>query len=275
MADSNRLELFARFGYAARGAVNLIVGVLALLAAVGRGGEATGSKGALQSLLAQPLGEALLAVVALGLFGFAFWRALQSLLDADGMGRNAKALAVRAGQAVSAVVYVSLGIFALSLLFGWGQGSSGEQSADDWTAMLLEQPFGRWLVAAAGIAIGGVALGLGYRAWSASFAQHLAPETPGWVVRLGRIGYAARGVVFLMVAGFLIIAAWQADPSEARGLGGALRALQDQPFGWALFSLVALGLTAFGVFEFAVAYYRRINAPDEQKAIDAAKARVG
>ena len=42
LAGRSGLELLARLGYAARGAVSLLVGLLALLAAFGRGG-ATGS----------------------------------------------------------------------------------------------------------------------------------------------------------------------------------------------------------------------------------------
>jgi hypothetical protein len=68
--------------------------------------------------------------------------------------------------------------------------------------------------------------------------------------------------VFLIVGGFLLVAAWQSDPSEARGLGGALATLQAQPFGQVLFGVVALGLAAFGAFEFAEARYRRIDAPE-------------
>jgi hypothetical protein len=270
----NHLELLARLGYAARGAVSLIVGILALIAAFGRGGGTTGSKGALQTLLTQPLGEVLLAAVTLGLFGFALWRALQSLLDADGRGTGAKAIAGRVGQAVSAIIYLGLGVFALGLLLGWGQSSGEEQSARDRTAWLLAQPLGRWLVGAVGLGIVGAALGMAFKAWTASFKRHLASDAPFWVVSLGRLGCAARAVVFLVVGGFLVVAAWQSDPSEARGLGGALVALQAQPFGQALFGLVALGLAAFGAFELAEARFRRIDAPDASKAAGAAKVRI-
>ena len=192
VAGRSGLELLARLGYAARGAVSLLFGLLALLAAFGRdGGGATGSKGALQELLLHPLGDVLLAAVALGLFGFALWRALQALLDADGLGREPKAMAVRAGQAVSAVAHLGLGVFALSLLVGWGHGGGNEeQSARDWTLWLLARPFGEWLVGAVGLAVIGAGLGMAGKAWSASFMRRLAcgPEQARWVVPLGRAG---------------------------------------------------------------------------------------
>lgn len=268
-AVRNHLVLLARFGYAARGAVSMIVGVLALLAAFGRGGKVTDSKGALQTLLTQPLGEAMLGVVAFGLFGFALWRVLQSVLDADGRGTDAKAIAARLAQAISSIIYVSLGVFALSLLFGWGAGNGGENSARDWTAWLLGKPFGRWMVGAVGLGIAAAGLGMLRKAWTASFQRHLACDADAarWVVPLGRTGYAARAVVFLVIGGFLAVAAYQSDPNEARGLGGALQALQAQPFGWVLFALVALGLAAFGAFAFCEARYRRIEPAVEISSV--------
>jgi hypothetical protein len=272
----SRLELLARLGYVARGIVNLLIGLLALFAAFGRGGGATGSKGALQTLLLQPLGSLVLAVVGLGLFGFALWRVFQSLLDADGLGRTPRAMVVRLGQMVSAFAYGGLGVFAMSLLFGWGTGGGEEQSARDWTRWLLAQPFGRWLVGAVGLAIIGAGFGMVHKAWSGSFARHLACDraTATWVMPLGRLGYAARALVFLVMGGFLVLAAYHTDPSEAHGLGGALLALQEQPFGRVLFALVAFGLAAFGTFEFAEARYRRIDTPDGRGVLDAARARL-
>ncbi|WP_043344307.1 DUF1206 domain-containing protein [Belnapia moabensis] len=276
VTNRSRLELFARLGYGARGAVNLLIGLLALLAAFGRGGGTAGSKGALQALLFQPMGSLLLAVVALGLFGFALWRSIQALFDADRLGHSPRAVVVRLGQIISAVVYAGLGVFAAGLIIGSGSGSGEEQSARDWTRWLLAQPFGRWLVGAVGAAIVGAGLGMAYKAWSGSFARHLTCDGSAatWVMPLGRLGYAARAVVFLTIGGFLMLAAYQSDPSEAHGLGGALLALQEQPFGRVLFGLVAFGLAAFGAFEFAEAKFRRIDATGGRDALDAVRARL-
>ena len=82
------------------------------------------------------------------------------------------------------MVYIGLGMSALSLLLGWGHGGgNGEQSARDWTAWLLAQPFGRWLVGAVGFTITAAALSMAYKAWTASsgITWHLTPH-PGWVL---------------------------------------------------------------------------------------------
>src|SRR5919206_143203 len=71
------------------------------IAALASGGKTTGAKGALRSVLDAPLGDGLLAIVALGLLCFALWRAMQALADADHLGREPKALARRAAYAGS------------------------------------------------------------------------------------------------------------------------------------------------------------------------------
>jgi hypothetical protein len=139
MASSkSSMEMMARWGYGARGAVYCLVGGLALLAAFGSGGQTGGSRGALQTLPSQPFGKVLLGVIALGLLGFAAWRIGEALTDADRRGSSWKALGVRAAHLVSGVIYASLALFAARLAMGSGGGGGGEdQAAQDWTAWLL------------------------------------------------------------------------------------------------------------------------------------------
>jgi Domain of Unknown Function (DUF1206) len=267
------IETLARLGYGARGVVYGLVGGLALLAVTGSGGQTGGSRSALETLLSQPFGKVWLFLIALGLFGFSAWRVLEALTDADHLGSDMKGLGTRGAHLIGGIIYAGLGVSALSLVFGWGAGGGSEdQAAQDWTAWLMGQPFGRWLVGLIGIAVAGAGISFAWRAWRGDVAQYLAlpADKRDWIVSLGRMGFAARGVVFAMIGGFLILAALHSSSSEVHGLGGALQALQHQPYGWVFLGFTALGLFAFGLFGLVQARYRHIDAPD----LDDAKAAV-
>jgi hypothetical protein len=262
--SAERIAWLARGGYAARGVVYLIVGGLAVLAALGGGGRTTDSEGALRTLLQQPFGAALLALVALGLVGYASWRLVQAIADPDAHGANAKGLAIRGGLLVSAVTHSLLALFALSLIFGWGSsvGGGGDSGARDWTAWLLLQPFGRWLVALSGVAVIGAGIAHMIKGYRAEFTEYLRmdPATLEKLSPICRFGLIARGIVFLIIGGFLVVAAWRFSSGDVVGLQGALQTLQQQPYGWILLAVVALGLFAFDVYSLIEARYRRIAA---------------
>jgi hypothetical protein len=272
----NPVETLARFGYGARGVVYGLVGGLALLAAIGSGGQTGGSRSALQTLLSQPFGKFWLVVIALGLFGFCTWRILEALTDADRRGSDMKGMGIRAAHLISGFIYAGLAISALNLALGRGSTGGEDRAAQDWTAWLMSQPFGQWLVGLIGLAIAGTGLAFIWKAWRGNVTERLSLPTDkrDWIVTLGRMGFAARGVVFLMIGGFLVLAALRASSSEVHGLGGALQALEQQPYGWVLLALTALGLFAFGLFGLVQARYRHIDAPDLDDA-KAAVARVG
>ena len=78
-------------------------------------------------------------------------------------------------------------------------------------------------------------------------------------VFLGRFGYAALGVVFSIIGIFMIVAAIQHDPQQAKGLDSALKTLLQQPLGPFLLGIVALGLIAYGVYSFVEARYRQVG----------------
>ncbi|UMY19193.1 DUF1206 domain-containing protein [Methylobacterium organophilum] len=267
----NALEHLARFGYGARGLVYCVVGALALLAALGQGGAAGDSKGALRSLMGSPFGAVLVGAIALGLAGFALWRLVEGTIDADRRGRSAKALVVRGAHLVSAATYAALAVSAGPLAFGIGRAAAGGDGVQDWTAWLLGQPLGPWLVGLVGLGVAGAGIGYLAKAWRGDVAARLS--LPGgaeaWVKPLGRFGYAARGIVFLLIAGFVLAAAWTQASSEAHGLSGAFAALRAQPFGRVLLGVVAAGHLAFGAFGMIQARYRHIDAPDIDRADDA------
>ena len=260
------IERFARLGYAASTAVYVTIGALAAKAAFGAGGRTTGTRGALQTIVEQPMGRVLLAIVAAGMFGFAAWQLVAAVTDAERKGTEPRGLARRAGMVGTAVIYTGLGLAAVRLVMGTGGGESDGQRAEHWTARLLALPAGRWLVGLVGAGIIGYGLYQLYRAYAAKVRKHLdlstlSPNAATWVVRFGRFGLAARGVVFTIIGWFVMRAAMQYDPSQASDIGEALATLERQPYGPWLLGVVALGLVAYGLYQLVNARYRIISVP--------------
>lgn len=260
------IERLARSGFAANGVVYVLIGILAFLAATGTGGETTGAQGALDVLLQQPLGRYLLALLAAGLFGYAIWRIIAAVADPEGRGRKAwKRAFVRIGYAGSAVVHAALGWEATKLALGRA-GSPGDDAAEDRTAQLMSFPLGQWLVALAAAGVAGYGIAQIVRGLRGDIDERLAlgslgPDERRLVVRAARIGMVARGVVFVIMGFLLATASLERDPSEAGGLAEALASLREQPYAPYLLGGVAIGLAAYGAFQFARARYRVIATP--------------
>lgn len=259
------METMARLGYGARGLVYCLVGIFALLAAIGMGGQTGGSRSALGHLLEQPFGSVLVGLLALGLACFAAWRIVEAASDADGHGSQPKQQALRAAHGLSGIVYAGLAVTAAGMALGHRSGGGDEdRAARDWTAWLMTQPLGEWLVGLVAVAIVCAGGAFAWKAWRGNVTDRLdvPPGQEHWIRLLGRAGYGARGIVFGLIGAFLLGAAWHSRSAEVKGLGSALRALQDQPYGWLLLAATAVGLACFGAFGLVQARYRRVAAPD-------------
>ena len=264
MLSNEAATFLARLGFAARGLVYLIIGGFAVDAAM-RGGSAADNQGAIATLAHQPFGQILLFIVTAGLAGYALWRLTEAAGNPEKIARDAHGNLKRLGSAVSGIAHVALAWTAVKLASNSataaGGRSPGDANARDWTAWLLSQPFGRLLVAAVAIGLFAAAFQQGKKAWTAKFAAELQGDTPvpAYVTVAGRIGYAARAVVFTIIGGFFTAAAWQSRASEAGGMADALGKLQSQPGGKWLLTAMGIGLALFGIFSLIEARFRRIR----------------
>ncbi|MDP1642313.1 MAG: DUF1206 domain-containing protein [Phenylobacterium sp.] len=257
-------QLACRFGYAARGFVYVSIGVIAVLAAVERVPQAEGSLGAVEAWADWPLGLVLLGAAGIGLYGFAGWRLLQSVFDAERQGTSPKALAARAGQAVSGVVYGTLGFSVFSAMDLLDDLADPEEGASEQeaAAQALAIPGGEWLIIGVGVFILAAGLANLAKAIRGGLAERLVCDAAVRRVAepMGRLGYGARGAAFAVMGVMLVQAGLHANAAEAAGLAEALQALERAPWGDGLLIGVALGLLAFGAFALMEARYREIPA---------------
>ncbi|WP_380872364.1 membrane protein [Sphingomonas sp. DBB INV C78] len=263
MHASHRLTLLARLGFAARGVVYILVGWFALEAAR-TGGQPVDNQAALASLVDEPLGRALLLVIALGLLGYAMWRLLEAALDPEQRSKSTKGKLERAGSAISGITHLMLAVYAVRLAMHdtvAGGAAPGDSSAQGWSAWLMAQPGGTLLLILVGVVLFIVAAAQATKSWKATFMRDLdgGAPVPGYVRIAGRIGYGARALVFALIGWFFIRAALHANPDEAGGMGQALRELQGQHYGPVLLGLVAVGLFLFGLFSLVEARFRRLK----------------
>ncbi|MBA2431843.1 MAG: DUF1206 domain-containing protein [Chthoniobacterales bacterium] len=254
------LHALAVAGKTARGFVYLVAGGATAYAAANAKRDTTDLREAFSVIYNAPFGQVLLGTVAAGLGTYALWRALVGILDAENRGTGAKALVRRAADLFVAAIYVSLTVLAVRLTLGASERGGGGDGTSRWAARLLEQPFGQWLAGIVGLVIVGVGVHRLRKAWRGNFPE-LRSE---WLRAFARWGNAARGVIFLVIGGFFLMAAIYRSPGQARGLEGALQFLSNQPAGAILVLVAGIGLALYGVVAIAEAFIlhgRKANVP--------------
>lgn len=243
----------ARLGYAANGVVYLLVGWIAIKAALASG-TPQGSTGALASLTHDRGGHLMLMVVAVGLLAYVIWRLVQALLDPENDGRNAHGAAKRVGHLISGLLYLSLAWTA------WQLGHSGKGGSDKgqqvWVSHLMDKPMGTWLVMLAGVVLAIYGVRQIYKAWQNKLGTRMS-SAGARIEMFGRFGTAARGFVMIAVGWFLFNAGHHHRADQAAGTKDVLNMLGH---GW-LLALVGFGLFAYGIYQGAKAMYRRIDQP--------------
>jgi fumarate reductase subunit D len=256
------LELLERLGYAVRGALYAVMGLLALGIAVSVGpGQTTDLSGSLVFLTGNPFSKVVLIVAAVGLSAYSLWGFTRAIYDPLHRGSDASGYGARLGFLTSALSYAAIVILAVELLAGSGAPSG--DSTQKTIASVLTHPAGGALTILIGLIAIGIGLGQFLEAYQANFAKDLkgaemSQSERTWAIRFGRFGMFARGVVFVVIGWFVVQAGIHHDASQAQGFGGAFQFLLGQPFGRVLLGVIALGFVALGLHSFACARWIRL-----------------
>jgi Domain of Unknown Function (DUF1206) len=261
-AGNSQLELLERLGYAVRGLLYAVMGILVLRIAVGiGGGQATDLSGSMVYLIGNPFGKLVLIVVIVGLAAYSLWGFIRAIYDPLHRGSDASGYMARLGFVSSALSYAAIVVFALQILAG--SSTTPGDSTQKTIASVLTHPAGGWLTILIGVVALGVGVGQFIEAYRATFARDLkgtemSASERNIAVKLGRFGMFARGVTFLVIGWFLIQAGMHNDAGQAQGFGGAFLFLLSQPFGHILVGVIALGFIALGLHSFACARWVKL-----------------
>jgi hypothetical protein len=248
LARESRFLSLCRIGFFGRGLLYVLIGYLALQS--GQTEDVTG----IFNYLNEGAGRAVLAAITLGLVAYGLWRLADAAFGIEHSGRSGRDKGMRAAATAIGFIYLYMAFVAARVLLG---GVDVEPSPQHQAAAVLDWPGGNLvlgLVALALIASGFAQLWI---ARTCSFLKSLDARAMSPVVRwLGRIGYAARAIIFLIVGFLLGRAAAHGLSSEAGGMEQALDLL-SRP----LLFAIAAGLFLFGLFSMVEAFYRRIHEP--------------
>ena len=260
MAHQGKFQLLTRVGFLARGLLYILVGVLAIQ--TGRTEDLTGAL----EYAGEGLGRGLLIVIAIGLATYALWRLSDAAFGTEHGSGDGKAMRKRAAAAGIGLIYLYTSYKAFRILTV-GQAETGnthqERAAD-----ILHLPGGWIVLGAVGLFILGAGVFQLIKAAKCSYLENLDADAMSPAVKwLGRIGYAARGIVFLSVGWMVGRAALHGRSGEVGGMERALDLLS----GTSLYA-VAGGLMLFGAFSMVEARYRRIHRPPPARSM-AAEAR--
>ncbi len=97
-------------------------------------------------------------------------------------------------------------------------------------------------------------------------AEHTIRQTAPWVERLARVGYAAKGIVYIVI-GFLAAQAAFTGGGKTTNSQGALTTIFQQPFGQFLLGIVGVGLAGYALWRFVEAGLDSENKGSDAKGL--------
>ena len=262
VAYEGKFQWLTRLGFAARGLLYILIAVLAV-----RTGRTEDLTGALE-YVGHGVGKVLLVALAAGLATYGLWRLSDAALGTEHPGSGWSELGTRLVAAGIGCIYLYLAFKAVRVILA---GRAGAMGAEEQADKVLDLPGGELVLVGAAALLAIAALNQLYKATACRFMRRLqeGASAKAWIKWMGRLGYAARGVIFLVVASLIYRAAVDHSASEAGNLEKALDVLRG-PF----LLPIAAGLFLFGAFSLIEARYRAIHRPPVEKVTDKVREKI-
>ena len=248
LSAQTTFQWLARFGFVTRGLLYIVIAWLVVV-----NGRTEDLSGAIR-YVGHGLGRGLVIFLAIGMAGYGSWRLSDAALGMESGRHHSKAWRKRIAAASSGAIYLYLAWKACRFMLGYhAEVGTVRQNA----ATALHLPAGAVALGIAALVLAGAGVVQFWKAGSCAFLDELSEAASEPVAKwLGRIGYAARGVIFLTIGWLLARAALDHRAAEAGGLEQALDALRGP-----LQFPVAAGLAVFGAYSLIEARYRSIRQP--------------
>jgi len=254
LARESRFLSLCRVGFLGRGILYILIAWLALQ--TGRTEDLTGAL----EYLGQGTGRILLTIIAAGLAAYGLWRLADAAFGIENPGPDGKALRKRVAAGFIGLIYLFLSYKALRILLA---GHAGTMSTQEQADTVLDLPGGAIVLGIAALVMAVAGANQFRKAGKCTFLHRLDHRAQEPLAKwLGRIGYAARGVIFLTIAYLIGKAAIDGTSNDAGGMEQAL-----DFFSGAVLWAVALGLALFGAFSIIEALFRRMHEPPPPAAI--------
>ena len=247
-SNSDFVEKLARIGLGSKGILYVSLGILAFMVAFeisGHSNEEADRNGVLVFLRESPGGPVILALLMAGLICYSTWRILEGISITP---YKKKLWGKKLRYWASALVYLTVAFTAYKVL-------NYEQGSDDqhWSQQLFNKDYGKIVLAL--VALGFAGNGI-YQIWyglSSKYKKHVSGtdignSNAGFLAKSGKIGYTARGIVWLIVAYLLTRALLHSNAAEAGDTSKGFAFLETLAFGSYLLGALGLGLVAYGVY---------------------------
>lgn len=259
------IKKFARFGFYAKGALFIVIGILALMVALGqKGGELADPAGALETIAEVRYGRILLIIFIVGAVAHGAWNVLRGAADVDNAGKKWQGIVRRVIAVGVGIFYFGLALTALDILVAERAADRNGAIQRMLATILLALPLGAVLLALIGLAVIGAGFSEFYSGLTGKYQENFKIRVLGEhqqriITLLGVLSFTARALILVIMGCFFIAAAVFYNPNEAAGVDRALAILAQQSYGKILLFVTSAGLVCHGVLSLYEAKFRRVS----------------